>query len=98
MRAAVEQGHYISFSGIVTFKNAKEIQAIAIETPSDFILIETDAPYLAPTPYRGKPCEPYMIAATVKKAADLRGEDPQAFAEQTRQNAQRVFGLPIVNG
>lgn len=93
MQTAVELGYLISFSGIVTFKKAEEIHEAARQVPLENLLVETDAPYLAPTPYRGKPCEPRMIKHTVERIADLRGVPPQTIAEATRANAHRVFQL-----
>lgn len=91
--AALDLGFVSSFSGIVTFKSAVEVQDAARRQPADSILIETDAPYLAPMPKRGKRNEPAYVAYTAARVAELRGEDPEALAEQTYQNAVRVFGI-----
>ena len=93
MDACVERGYYISFSGIITFKNARDLHAIAPQVPIKNLLIETDAPFLAPIPHRGKTCEPKMIIETVAKLAELRKEDLETIARQTRDNAHRAFTL-----
>ena len=92
--AALDVGWYVSFSGIVTFKTAQAIQEAARVQPKDAILVETDAPYLAPIPYRGKRNEPSYVAKTAAFVAALRGEDPEQLAEIAYENACRVFGLP----
>lgn len=88
---ALDLGFYISFSGIVTFKNATEIQDIAKKVPHDRILVETDAPFLAPVPYRGKTNRPSYVQHTGQFLADLRGEDVNAFAAQTTENFFNLF-------
>ncbi len=89
----LELGLYISFAGMVTFKNATEIQQIAKEIPSDRILVETDSPYLTPHPFRGKrPNHPALVAHTLKSLAELRGVATSTLAEQTTANAIRLFG------
>jgi TatD DNase family protein len=93
-RAALDLGFVASFSGIVTFKKATAIREAAARQPLDAILIETDAPYLAPVPYRGKPNEPSYIAHTAACIAELRSTDPRSVREATYENACRVFGLP----
>jgi TatD DNase family protein len=89
---AIELGFYISLSGILTFRNAKELQAVARGLPGDRILVETDAPYLAPVPQRGKRNEPAFVAHTARFLAELRGESPEAIARQTTENFFRLFG------
>ena len=84
--AAMELNFYISFSGIVTFSNATEIQAVAKQIPLDRMLIETDSPYLAPNPYRGKPNEPAYVRFVAEHIAKLRGLDVQVIAEHTTNN------------
>jgi len=84
-------GCYISFSGIVTFKNSKDLQAIAASVPLDRLLVETDAPYLAPPPYRGKRNEPAYVVETNKVLAALKGVSPEAMAAQTTENFFRLF-------
>jgi len=88
---ALDLGFYISISGIVTFKNARDLQATAARLPIERLLIETDAPFLAPVPHRGKTGEPAFVADTARFLADLRGEDPDALAEATRANFHRLF-------
>jgi TatD DNase family protein len=83
---ALDLGFYLSFGGIVTFPKALEIQEAARTVPGDRILIETDAPYLAPVPKRGKRNEPAYVAETARKVAELRGESIGAIADATRQN------------
>ena len=82
-----------SFSGIVTFKKSVAVQEAALKQPADAILVETDAPYLAPIPRRGKRNEPAYVAYTATRIAELRGVDPEAFAQTTYENALRVFGI-----
>lgn len=88
---ALELGFYISFSGIVTFKNAADIQETAKQVPEDRILVETDAPFLAPVPNRGKTCEPAFVADTAAFVADLRGVSPDHIARTTSENFFRLF-------
>lgn len=92
---ALELGFYISISGIVTFKNAKDLQETAARLPIDRLLIETDAPFLAPVPHRGKTGEPAFVADTCRFLANLRGEDPEELAEVTRQNFHKLFAKTI---
>ena len=84
-------GLSISISGIVTFKNARELQEIAAEIPMDRLLVETDAPFLAPVPHRGKTCEPAFVADTARFIAALRGVTPEALGETTAANFRRLF-------
>ena len=88
---ALELGFYISISGIVTFRNAHDIQATAARLPLDRLLIETDAPFLAPVPHRGKPGEPGYVADTCAFLASLRGETAEALAEATAVNFHTLF-------
>jgi len=90
-RTVLDLGLTISLSGIVTFKNAKDLQAIAAELPDDRILVETDAPFLAPVPHRGRVCEPAFTADTARFVAGLRGVDPEHLAETTTRNFTRLF-------
>ena len=90
-RASMEQGFYISFSGIVTFKSAKELQAVALEVPLERMLIETDSPYLAPVPYRGKMNEPGYVAHVAEFIAKLKGVPVERVAEQTSANFFDLF-------
>jgi TatD DNase family protein len=84
-------GLYISISGIVTFKNARDLQAAAKAVPLDRLLIETDSPFLAPVPHRGRPCEPAYVADTARFLAELRGEPIETLAEATTANFYRLF-------
>ncbi len=87
-----ELDFYISFSGIVTFNSGKDLLEIACDVPEDRILVETDSPYLAPTPHRGKTNEPAFVRHTAQKIADARGVDIDNFDNLVWQNAARVFG------
>lgn len=89
--AALALGCYISISGIVTFKNARELQETAARLPLDRLLIETDAPFLAPVPHRGRPCEPAYVADTARFLADLRGEDLMTLTRATTANFFSLF-------
>ena len=97
-RAALALGFYISFSGIITFKNADEVRAVALETPLERLLVETDAPYLAPIPHRGKDNEPAFVANTANKLAELRGVTGQEMAEQSTGNFFRLFTKALAAG
>jgi TatD DNase family protein len=90
-KKAIDLGFYISFSGIVTFKAATELQEVARQMPLDRILIETDCPYLAPVPFRGKTNQPAYVKHTAEFMANLRGESFEEFAEQTTENFRRLF-------
>lgn len=94
-RIALDLGFYISISGIVTFKSAQNLQAVARDLPLDRLLIETDAPFLAPVPHRGKPGEPAFVADTCRFLAQLRGEGPEALAEATHANFLRLFAKTL---
>lgn len=87
----LDLGLTISLSGIVTFKNAKALQDVAKSVPQDRLLVETDSPFLAPVPHRGKPCEPAFVAETAKFVADLRGEEFEALAAATTNNFAKLF-------
>ena len=84
-------GLTISLSGIVTFKNAKDLQDVAMIIPEDRLLVETDSPFLAPVPHRGKVCEPAFVADTARFVADLRGVPSEVLAAQTTANFRRLF-------
>ena len=90
-RRGLDIGFYLSFSGIVTFKNAKAIQNIARQTPLERILVETDAPYLAPVPYRGKTNEPSFVNETAKFMSALFGLEFDDFAERVTRNSMTLF-------
>lgn len=92
---ALELGLYISISGIVTFKNARDLQETAARLPRERLLIETDAPFLAPVPHRGKTGEPAFVADTCKFLAQLRGEDPKELADATRRNFHKLFAKTL---
>ena len=96
-KAALDLGFYISLSGIVTFRNADALREVARQVPADRLLIETDAPYLAPIPHRGKPNLPEYVRDVAEFLAPLRGVDVDTLAEQTTQNFQRLFPLARVN-
>ncbi len=88
---ALEMGFYISFSGIVTFKKSEELRAIAKDIPLDRILVETDAPFLAPMPHRGKTNEPSFVVHTAACVADVKGITPDELGKITTANALKVF-------
>jgi TatD DNase family protein len=88
-----ERGFYISFAGNVTFKNAHALREAAAATPADRLLVETDAPFLSPMPFRGKPNEPARTRLTAECVAAVRGISLEELAELTTRNAQEVFGL-----
>ena len=94
-RKALDIGFYISLSGIVTFKNAMNLQEIAKTIPSDRLLVETDSPFLAPVPNRGKACEPAFVADTAAFVAQLRGEPIDQLARTTSDNFIRLFGKAV---
>ena len=90
-KRAIDQGFYISISGIVTFRNAAELREVVEKIPLDRLLVETDSPYLAPVPYRGKPNQPAYVREVAEFIADLRGIPYAALAEQTGANFQKLF-------
>ncbi|MBX2838093.1 MAG: TatD family hydrolase [Gammaproteobacteria bacterium] len=94
-KQALDIGFYISFSGIVTFKSAKAVQEVALKAPLDRILVETDAPYLAPTPHRGKQNEPAYVRHTAEFIAELRGAALPEIAEATTANFYRLFSKSV---
>ncbi len=91
-RRALDLGFHLSFSGIVTFKKAEAIQEVARWAPEDRILVETDAPFLAPVPYRGKPNEPGFVRYTAERVAELRGMSPGRLGELTTRNLEALCG------
>ncbi|HEX2301279.1 MAG TPA: TatD family hydrolase [Pseudonocardiaceae bacterium] len=95
-RACAEAGYVLSFSGTVTFRNARELRAAAVLVPDDQLLVETDAPFLTPHPHRGKRNEPVNLPYTVRDLARLRGQDVAELAAWCTANAERVFRLPGV--
>jgi TatD DNase family protein len=89
--AAIQIGGHVSFSGILTFPKSQELRSIAADLPADRLLVETDSPYLAPVPFRGKRNEPAHVAHTAKVLAETRGVTPEAIAELTTSNFYRLF-------
>ena len=90
-RKALDLGFFISLSGIVTFKNARDLQETARIVPDNRLLVETDSPFLAPVPHRGRTCEPAFVADTVRFVAELRGVDAETLAQQTTRNFFKLF-------
>jgi len=90
---ALERGWYVSFAGNVTFKNAPELRVAAAQVPPDRILAETDSPYLAPQPVRGRRNEPAYVVHTLAALAQARGEDPAELGRQIDRNATTCFRL-----
>ena len=93
-RECMDYGMYIAFGGAVTFKNARRQREIAAKIPEDRLLAETDSPYMAPEPFRGKRNDPGLIANTVRVLAEVRGTDPESLAERLYENARALFGIP----
>ena len=87
----VEKGYYIAVGGVVTFKNAKDLKEVAQSIPLEYLLLETDAPYLTPVPYRGKRNSPKYLKYIAQEIADLRGISTEEVKEITTQNAKRIF-------
>ena len=94
-RAGLDLGFYISLAGIVTFPRAEELREVAKLVPDDRLLVETDAPYLAPVPYRGKRNEPAFVARVVDAVAALRGVAAPALAAQLQQNFDAFLGATV---
>ena len=90
-RTGLDLDLFVSFSGIVTFKGSTDLRDIARDVPLDRMLVETDAPFLAPVPHRGKRNEPAFVVETARILAELKGLDPQSFAEATSRNVERLF-------
>src|SRR4029453_5231281 len=88
---AIAMGLSISFTGILTFKKSQELRDLAAELPADRIMVETDAPYLAPGKFRGKRCEPAYVVETAKVLAETRGVSPDEIVRQTTENFFRLF-------
>lgn len=95
-RKVLDLGLTISISGIVTFKNAKDLQESARHIPDDRLLVETDSPFLAPVPHRGKKCEPAFVANTAQFIADLRGVEVEHLAAQTTDNFSKLFSKALL--
>ena len=97
-REVLALGMYIGFTGVLTFKNSKKaLKALAV-VPEDRLVLETDCPYMAPVPYRGKRCDSTMIPYTAQAAALVRGTDTQTILSQTCRNGEALFGIPAVSG
>lgn len=92
-RECIAAGYVLSFSGTVSFKNAKALREAALLVPSDQLIVETDAPFLTPHPFRGAPNESYCLPYTVRALADIRGEDPQTLAAASTATAERVYKI-----
>jgi TatD DNase family protein len=95
-RRCVDEGFVLSFAGAVTFRNAQDLRAAAQVVPVEQMLVETDAPFLTPHPFRGRPNEPYCVAYTVRDLAELRGMDVGDLASAVRETTERVFRLPTI--
>jgi len=93
-RTLVEMGWYLGINGIVTFKNAEDLREVVRWLPLEKMLLETDSPFLTPVPFRGKPNKPAYIPVIANFIAELRDISLQELAEQTNENAQRLFKLP----
>jgi TatD DNase family protein len=93
-RACLDRGAYLSFAGTVTFKNAQPLRDALVVTPLDRVLVETDAPFLTPTPYRGRPNASYLVPITVRAMAETRGEDLTTLCEAIDANTETAFGGP----
>ena len=95
-KQGLDLGFYTSFSGIITFKNAEEIRAVARQVPLDRLLVETDSPYLAPVPYRGKQNQPAYVREVCEYVATLKGVSVEEFAQITTQNFERLFKISVL--
>ena len=89
----LDLGYFVGFTGIITFKNTSDLQQVVKQVPLEQLLIETDAPYLAPEPYRGQRNEPLYVEFVAKKVAELQGVSFEQVAEQTSKNAKKLFKL-----
>jgi len=94
LQTALDRGYYVSFAGNVTYKNASELRLAATQVPAERLLVETDSPYLAPHPRRGRPNEPANVGLTLAVLADTRGVDADALEATIDANAARIFRLP----
>ena len=86
-------GMYIGFTGAITFKNARKAPQAAAAVPDDLLLIETDCPYMAPEPYRGKRCDSSMLPRVAERLAEIRGGSAEEIVQMTCRNARRLFGV-----
>ncbi len=93
-RTCADAGWFLSFAGNVTFKNAADLRAAAAVTPAELLLVETDAPFLTPMPYRGRPNASYLIPLTMRALAEVRGEDLDQLCAAVAANGRRAFALP----
>ena len=93
-RACLDRGAHLSFAGTVTFKNAAPLRNALVVAPLDRILVETDAPYLTPMPYRGRPNASYLVPHTVRAMAEVRGEDLETLCRALDANTEEAFGGP----
>jgi TatD DNase family protein len=94
----VEMGFYVSFAGVLTYPKAVNLHQVARRVPLERLLVETDAPYLAPEPHRGRRNEPAWVVLTARRLAELRGQSFEQVAEATTENYRRLFGLPRAAG
>jgi len=95
-RECLEMGFYLSVAGPVTYRKADQLRAVVREIPVDRLLVETDCPYLAPQPFRGKRNEPAYVVETARRVAEVKGVEPRDLERQTEENARRLFGLPPI--
>lgn len=93
-REVVALGMFVGFTGVVTFKNARRALEAAAVVPLDRLLVETDCPYMAPEPFRGKRCDSSLLPCTIAKLAEIKGISPQALTDAAAENARRLFGCP----
>ena len=94
--AALELGFYISFSGIITFNSAADLREVVRQVPLERLLVETDSPWLAPVPHRGKQNEPQYVREVAETVAELKGVSLERLAEITTQNFHRLFKIPTL--
>jgi TatD DNase family protein len=92
-RVGIERGYYLGIGGVITFNNAKKLKAVVGDVPIENLVLETDSPYLAPHPFRGKPNEPKYIPLIAEKIAEIKGISLKEVAEITSRNAQNFFGI-----
>lgn len=99
VRRVLDFGAMVSLTGVVTYKNAKDVQSAAKLIPIERLMVETDAPFLSPVPHRGdRPCRPWMVSATARFLADLRGEPFEIFHAAINANTERFFGIEQARG
>jgi len=95
-RECLEMGFYLSVAGPVTYRKADQLREVVREIPIDRLLVETDCPYLAPQPFRGKRNEPAYVVETARRVAEVKGVEPRDLERRTEENARRLFGLPPI--